>query len=60
MNQLPGPTLFWRFPIMGEETWAGVNVRHAFASTNGIFHLNRSSHHDTSPPPVPEFTQNQP
>ena len=54
MKRYSGPTDFWRFPIMGEETWAGVNVCHAFASDTGIFHYHRRFHHGT---PTQQFTQ---
>jgi hypothetical protein len=52
MKPRHAPTEFWRFPITGEETWAGVDLRHA--QTPGDFYQYRRSDHDT---PTQQFTQ---
>jgi hypothetical protein len=54
MKRFSGPTDNWRFPITGEETWAGVNVRHAFAFANGTIQHHRRFHYVT---PTQQFTQ---
>jgi len=57
MKQQPGPTDFWRFPITGEETWAGVNVCHSFASVTGFIHHCRRPYHGTPTQQVTQLTQ---
>ena len=45
MKFLPGQTELRRFPIMGEETWAGVDVSIPAADS---YQFTRRKHHDTS------------
>ena len=54
MKARPEPTEFWRFPITGEETWAGVKLRHA--ANPGHFHPYRRSDHDTQTQQFTQFT----
>ena len=64
MKRFSGPTDFWQFPIMGEETWAGVNValdmHGSFTSDTGIIHHHRRSHHGTPTQQFTQFTQSHP
>jgi hypothetical protein len=54
LTQIPATTEFWRFPIMGEETWAGVDVQNTFTRGTSSFHHSRRYHHVT---PTQQFTQ---
>jgi len=59
MKRVPGPTEYWRFPITGEETWAGVIAHRAITSQPGLFHT-KETHHVTSQPQLTQFPQSQP
>ena len=48
MKLLLGLTDLWRFPITGEETWAGVGGQCAPKPVTGKFYLARRSDHATS------------
>ena len=47
MKPLSAPTELWRFPITGEETWAGVQVCRTPALDTGFIHSHRRSQHGT-------------
>jgi hypothetical protein len=47
MKLLLGPTDLWRFPITGEETWAGV-VEQRSSNTMTKIHNPRRLNHVTS------------
>jgi hypothetical protein len=55
MKLLLGLTDLWRFPITGEETWAGVDKRRA-SGLNTEFHHPRRSDHVTSTQQGTRFT----
>jgi hypothetical protein len=55
-----GQTEYWRFPIMGEETWAGVAARRAATPVSSNFHSMRRSDHVTQTQKYTQFTQIQP
>ena len=63
MKHLPTPTPvtteLWRFPIMGEETWAGVDVHNAFTRSTSNFHHSREFDHGTQAQQFTQFTQIQ-
>jgi hypothetical protein len=46
-------TELWRFPVMGEETWAGAEARRATAPATSTIHPLRRSDHVT---PTQQFT----
>jgi hypothetical protein len=60
MKRRLGKTELWRFPIMGEETWAGVNALQAFIPDTGTTHHSRRYDHVTPTQQFTQFTQNQP
>jgi hypothetical protein len=60
MKLLLGPTDLWRFPITGEETWAGVGEQYSSSSYTDSFHPTRRYHHATSTQPDPRLTQSKP
>ena len=53
MKLLLGLTELWCFPIMGEETWAGVNGQRPSNPINA--QLTRRSDHVTSSQQGPQF-----
>jgi hypothetical protein len=55
--QTPATTEFWRFPIMGEETWAGVGAHNAFIRDTSSFHHSRKFDHVTQTQQFTQFTQ---
>jgi hypothetical protein len=63
MKHLPTPTPatteLWRFPIMGEETWAGVDVHSTFPPDTSNFHPSRKFDHVTQTQQFTQFTQDQ-
>ena len=60
MKPLQGTTDLWCFPIMGEETWAGVDGFCLSFYPNPSFHLNRSTHHDPSTQQIQNCTSVKP
>ena len=48
MKHLLGQTEYWRFPIMGEETWTGVEEDKSSIFRLSHFHLSRRQHHESS------------
>jgi hypothetical protein len=60
MKRRLGKTELWRFPIMGEETWAGVNALRAFIPDTGSIHQTKRHDHDTPTQQFTQFTQIQP
>lgn len=54
MKLLPGPTDLWRFPITGEETWAGVDEQCAFRMFTDT-PTNRRFNHVTTPQQCPRL-----
>jgi hypothetical protein len=63
MKHLPTPTPatteLRRFPIMGEETWAGVGVHNAFIRDTSSIHHSRKFTHDTQTQQFTQFAQIQ-
>ena len=63
MKHLPTPTPatteLWRFPIMGEETWAGVDELCTSTRNTSKFHHLRKFDHDTQTQQFTQFTQIQ-
>ena len=55
--QTPATTEFWRFPIMGEETWAGVGAHNAFIRDTSSIHPSRKFDHVTQTQQFTQFTQ---
>jgi hypothetical protein len=55
--QTPATTEFWRFPIMGEETWAGVGAHNAFNRYTSSLHHSRKFDHVTQTQQFTQFTQ---
>jgi len=43
-----GQTDHWRFPIIGEETWAGVEELYSSIFLLSHFHRFRRQHHESS------------
>jgi len=48
MNFFTGLSNLWRFPIIGEETWAGVCLRKIFSHTDTSINQTLESSHVTS------------
>jgi hypothetical protein len=57
MKLLLGLTDLWRFPITGEETWAGVGGLCALNPVTGKFQFARRSDHVTSTQQSSRFAQ---
>ena len=60
MKLLLGLTDLWRFPITGEETWAGVGGQCSSRSNTDSFHQTRRYHHVTSTHQDPRHAQVKP
>lgn len=60
MKLLLGLTDLWRFPITGEETWAGVDRQCPSRANTDTFHHTRRYHHVTSTYQDPRLTQVKP
>ena len=60
MKPLQGLTELWRFPIMGEETWVGVDGLCSSNSFTLVFHLYRRTRHDPSTQQSQNFPKVQP
>ncbi len=60
MKKGQGQTDLWRFPIMGEETWAGVEAHCAAAPDTSTIHPLRRADHVTQTQQFTQFTQIQP
>ena len=56
MKLLLGQTDHWRFPIIGEETWAGVEGIYSSISSLSHFHHFRRQHHEPSTQQIQSFT----